>query len=469
MTSDDRWAAASDERGAGMMPWRAFLARATVASGLLGIAMFVALRLAAASPGGPTRHELTYAGVLRNADGGVPGAARMTALTFTFSKTGAAPCVVEVPRVEVAAGGAFTAPVSLASCPNYFDGSDVTYTVAEGGTVLTDGGVPITPVPYARFADQVGVNNACPAGYDYDSSAVGITLCRKCRGPGRFENCYDDVVRVGTGASSFWIDRYEAGVWSNSTATDVQFGAGQPGPDDYPASFPDNGQWTTALYALSYTAGGISAPSIFPSRSLTWFQAQAACRASGKRLPTGEEWIAAAHGTVDPGSNAGNPGPCRTSAGAPRQTGLARHPSVTETCISRWGAEDMIGNVSEWTLDWYAGIGRAAFGTVPGMIVGPGMTPETNAGGSAAFPADRRSSAGWPNAGNLYSDDSTSNISSAVYPGGTGADYRFGLPSALIRGGAWNSSASAGIFHMSLDYSPTFSATSIGFRCVIPR
>lgn len=223
------------------MPWKTFLARACAASGLFGVAMFAAIRLATADPGGPTRPELTYAGVLRDVDGGLPTTARTTTLTFMFAKSGVPLCTVSVPGVVIAVGGAFTANVPIASCGSgYFDGSDVTYEVAQDGEVLTpDGGVRITPVPYARFADQVGVNNDCPAGYAIANDTalpVGATLCR--RG-------VDQIVKVGQGATAFWIDRYEANVNSNRDATGTYYFLRE---GDFPA-------WISSQRSVAYARG----------------------------------------------------------------------------------------------------------------------------------------------------------------------------------------------------------------------
>lgn len=430
--------------------WRTFVVRTLVFS----VAVFGAVRLAVARDGvagGPARSFVTVAGTVT----GLPGDPRSTTMRFTFHRTmregGLMLCSPEVRDVPIAPGGAFAVQVPLDAmatpCPgDIFDGRDVEVDIAVGGTAVVTNAA-INPVPYAHYASVAGVARQyetpdCPAGYEratdtFFTAESDRRLCQRSRMNGAMRVVYDEVVRVGRGASAFWIDRYEASVWSNETGADVQFGAGQTATDDYPASFPDNGQWTVPLYALSRTEGGISTPRIFPSRSLTWFQAQAACRTSGKRLPLGEEWLAAAHGTIDPNSNPGNPGPCRTGAGAPRQTGLARAPSVAETCISRWGAEDMIGNVSEWTADWYASVGQVTSATTSGAgeLSGRRVNDNRNVWGTG------------------FGGDGTWNVSSVVH--GNTADNQMGLPSAAIRGGYWGGGEINGVFAFNLYGAPS--------------
>lgn len=456
-----------------MISWKSLIARTVAVGAIVGVfvggAVFVGVKFAAADPGGPvTPNALTFAGVLRErVDAGT------TTLTFIFRKGTTTVCVAPSRSFMVDGNGAFSVQVPLDACADggaLFDGATVVYDVRLGGAtgdLLTPvEGVPISPVPYARFADQVGVNNDCPSGYSLTSDPTlpaGAILCR--RG-------VDEVVRVGRGATAFWIDRYEASVWSSITAipgADLQFGAGTT--DDYPAAFPDNGQWTTPLYAVS--RAGMT-PEITPSRNITWFQAAAACAASGKRLPTGHEWLQAARGTFDPPVGYNGPGgQCNTLGVGVRANGRAARPDIvgglspSRFCVSAAGSENMIGNLAEWTDEWHMGVGRAAFGTTPGAIVGPGTNPETNAGGATAFPGDRRDSAGWPTVGGLYSGDGTRNVSSAAYPGG--GDYRFGIPSAVNRGGHWSNGPEAGIFHVSVELSPTAYGPEVGFRCVIPR
>jgi hypothetical protein len=157
--------------------------------------------------------------------------------------------------------------------------------------------------------------------------------------------CPPDSVKVG----STCVDTYEASVWEvpagslaliqriqagTVTLAELQAGAVQRGAtsDDYGAGCPDTGKGCVNVYAVSIAG-------VTPSGFLTWFQAAAAARNAGKRLPTNAEWQAAALGTPD------GP-PCNTSSSGPVATGTAAG------CVSDVGAFDMVGNVGEWVADW---------------------------------------------------------------------------------------------------------------------
>ncbi len=430
-----------------MMAWKPLLARTAAISAIVSAfvsgAVFVGIRLADADPGGPTTpNGLTFAGVLRERIG-----AGATTLTFVFRKGATTVCTASTRSFSVDENGAFSVDVPLDACADggmLFDGATIVYDVRLGGAtgdLLTPtDGVSITAVPYARFADQTGVNNDCPSGYSRDTSDPAITptmrLCvRAVTTGGR-----DEVVRVGSGASAFWIDRYEASVFN---AAGSHFGATD---DTYP-NLLKNGQWATPTQRspplLAQSRRGVP-----PSRYITWFQASEACRASGKRLPTGNEWFAASQGTIDPSdASDGRGGDCLTlSATGPRSTGrMSGGMSVWGQCISVWGAEDMIGNVSEYTGDWHAGLG-----TVDGLA-----------------PTDPPGTTGWPLDGNLYRGDGTHNIDSSAYPGGGGR--RTGIPAVEVRGGGWISRTRAGVFALELGNAPSHWDQETGFRCVVPR
>ena len=258
----------------------------------------------------------------------------------------------------------------------------------------------------------MGTSPNCPFGYVQDTQIPAYIVCK--RG-------VDEVVKVGFGASAFWIDRYEAGVYQNPDGTGTQYGAAS---QDYPGTFPSNGQGTVAnlLYAQSVTGQ-------MPSTFLSWFQASRACRASGKRLPTQDEWIEAAAGTPDPGSSTGSGGVCNTSSNAKRLAGSGT------VCVSSWGAQDMIGNVHEFGAQWGASLGNTS----------PSASP-------------------WPQP--AFTADATVNITSSAF-GFAGPVV--GMPAVMLLGGSAADGTGAGVLSINMSNGPVAANWNIGFRCVIPR
>lgn len=160
----------------------------------------------------------------------------------------------------------------------------------------------------------------CPTGYTKDATP-GIVVCTRS-----VAGQTDQVVKVGTGREAFWVDQYEASVWDGTTPRFQTSDDSNVG-----ATFPKNGQTTAPWIAASVK-------DVTPARYMTWFQAQAACRASGKRLPSGEEWLAAVRGTYDPGGNDdGVNTRCNTASSGPRATGKAGNGASATTCVSDWG------------------------------------------------------------------------------------------------------------------------------------
>jgi hypothetical protein len=159
--------------------------------------------------------------------------------------------------------------------------------------------------------------------------------------------CPSDSVRVG----AVCIDKYEASVWSSThVPTIAKLKAGKitaatqivgtqlgVASDDY--SCNDTGAGCTGHYAASVPA--------MPSRYISWFQAAAACRNSGKRLPTNQEWQLAAMGTPDPGTDNGTTD-CAVSS---NPTGPVSTGSRTG-CVSDVGVYDMSGNLYEMVAEW---------------------------------------------------------------------------------------------------------------------
>jgi formylglycine-generating enzyme required for sulfatase activity len=100
----------------------------------------------------------------------------------------------------------------------------------------------------------------------------------------------------------------------------------------------------------------------------------------------------------------------------------------------------MIGNLFEWTDEWYA-------------------SPPASASPPNAAP--------WPTSGvsGSYQGDYTWGITSYAY---TASSYVAGAPAAALRGGCWSDGAAAGLFALSLGSAPSYWGTPLGLRCVLP-
>ena len=167
--------------------------------------------------------------------------------------------------------------------------------------------------------------------------------------------CNSDAVVSGT----VCMDKYEASMWrvpSGSSAlirrikrgiateaTLIAGGAVRLGETFTNTNYPpcdEFGLECSDVYAVSL-------PNVLPSVVATWFQAQQACKNSGKRLPTRAEWQAGVMGTPDPVGNDDNGvTDCNTDSTLfPSPTGSR------SDCVSNDGAFDMVGNVWEWTAE----------------------------------------------------------------------------------------------------------------------
>lgn len=267
--------------------------------------------------------------------------------------------------------------------------------------------------------------------------------------------CPPDAVAVGP----VCIDRYEASVWripasNRRLISKVQRGKatldallaggatqvsamteGTCADVSYPETFPVTGSWTEPLYAVSI-------PGVLPTTCTSWFQAEQACRLSGKRLLTNQEWQAAAAGTPDPSFLDDLKTTCAVASPFGVLTGSRT------ACRSAWGVHDMVGNAWEWVADW----GEMATGCtrwLPEMgddlsCIGPG---EEGAAPAMSTVAPSR----WVRRARFrLIEDPT--------PG-------FNTPSGVIRGGNFGIQDRSGVFAYFQAIPLTTRSRSTGFRC----
>ena len=85
-----------------------------------------------------------------------------------------------------------------------------------------------------------------------------------------------------------------------------------------------------------------------PVEMMSWNDAQKYCQTVGMRLPTEAEWEYAARA----GSTASRYGDLDRIAWYDNNSGIKTH-GVGQKQANAWGLYDMLGNVGQWTADWY--------------------------------------------------------------------------------------------------------------------
>ena len=130
----------------------------------------------------------------------------------------------------------------------------------------------------------------------------------------------------------------------------------------------DKTEVTVAAYRRCVDAGSCSQPDTdrscnwrasgrgdHPINCVDWNQATTYCTWAGKRLPTEAEWEKAARGTDGRTYPWGNEWDARQAHASGTEDGYERTAPVGSFPVgaSLYGALDMVGNVWEWTADWY--------------------------------------------------------------------------------------------------------------------
>jgi formylglycine-generating enzyme required for sulfatase activity len=162
--------------------------------------------------------------------------------------------------------------------------------------------------------------------------------------------CQSGMVQSG----SICVDQYEASLWKitdERCIKKIQKGkeidleacgavqVGINGVDYTDAQCQFNGGGCKNIFALSL-------PAKTPAHTINYFIAAAACRNSGKRLPTNSEWQTAALGTPDPWPQTDPANECNLETPSVSLTGSRNK------CKSDVEAYDMVGNVIEFVADW---------------------------------------------------------------------------------------------------------------------
>ncbi len=281
-------------------------------------------------------------------------------------------------------------------------------------------------------------NPNCPRGYVQKTQITDYVYCEKDLGNGRF----DVMVKIG----NFWIDKYESSLWEKPTCNGNQYGL--EANDAQKVGFTNNGNWSKPLYSCSISH-------VQPAGGITWFQAQQACALSGKSLCTNEQWQAAVSGTIDPSEpSTGTLQECKTKIGDNENNKSARDTGNATHCISKWGAEDMIGNRNEWVSLWVMEPGRNDYDN--------DKWPEAS---GAPYGSDTYYHGGLTSRSDATPTEPPIKTSGShkVYNEGIAGGSR--LPAALQRGGHTGAGTDAGAFYATADAAPSDTWGGCGARC----
>ena len=165
---------------------------------------------------------------------------------------------------------------------------------------------------------------------------------------------FDDIVVDPIGAAALSVDNEDASMPSVSTKVPPLNDGGNSGLYEVGTNLsiiPDSAVFCPSGMMWVPLSGGFcidryesnnagTAGSLFgklPRGDVPFSEAESACKAVGKRLPTSNEWLIAAFGTPEDACVVGGSGPVS--------------PGLRLGCKSLFGVYNMIGNVAEWTSD----------------------------------------------------------------------------------------------------------------------
>ncbi len=228
--------------------------------------------------------------------------------------------------------------------------------------------------------------------------------------------CGVDMVYVVAPGGGFCIDKYEVSASENC-------------PYAEPMSQSD-----TRFNVNDKKCKPVSKSGQTPWRFISQDQAILACAKAGKRLPTNEEWFAAALGTPDRLSG-WSVNDCQVDNNWDDQPGKT---GDGINCVSAAGAFDMIGNVWEWVS------GTVDNGEYEGReLPSSGYINGTDSGVMPAKTEDEPDQ-------NYYDD----------YFWLTKKGVR-----GVARGGYWGNKGEAGQYSLYVVVEPSYTGKGIGFRC----
>ncbi|MDA3840420.1 MAG: SUMF1/EgtB/PvdO family nonheme iron enzyme [Patescibacteria group bacterium] len=229
--------------------------------------------------------------------------------------------------------------------------------------------------------------------------------------------CPSDMAYIPSSGGGFCIDKYEASA-----------GNGCPNKDT-------GSQRDSRLNMTNADCKPASAEGAIPWVYISQTQAREACARAGKRLPSNKEWLSASLGTPDKNS-LWLTSDCQVAENWKNQPGLT---GSGETCVSSFGAFDMIGNVWEWTDE------TISDGKLNGEILpSQGFVYEANADGIAIEISDSPS--------DNYKND-------YFWIKNTGVR-------GVARGGFYSNEEEAGVYSAYLVSQPSYIGIGVGFRCV---